>query len=117
GSAIVLHNNQILLFGGVNEQGSQNDTWVWDGSNWFQLTPSSPPPKRYAAGFAYIMSQGKSLLFAGTNEFTGNYSDTWSFDGTNWQQEFPGEIPAKRFFPMMAFNRNFEKVVLFGGGQ
>jgi hypothetical protein len=65
---------QVVLFGGVVPNGPNppttifNDTWVWDGSNWTNVTPansSNSPSARLLAGMAYDAARGKVVLFGG----------------------------------------------------
>jgi hypothetical protein len=44
--------NNIVLFGGQTNGTNLNQTWVWDGANWTQKSPSTNPPGRYFAGMA-----------------------------------------------------------------
>jgi hypothetical protein len=106
-----------VMFGGVGPNGSFNETWIWDGTDWTEVFPANTPPVRYAAGFAFDAIENQSVVFAGTNEIVGNLSDTWAWDGNNWTQLFPASTPPIRFFPMMVYDYSYNTMVLFGGGQ
>jgi hypothetical protein len=89
------------------------------GTGWIghRSFPRTPPPIRYAAGFAFDALENQSVLFAGTNELVGNLNDTWAWDGANWTQLLPASIPPIRFFPAMVYDYAYNTMVLFGGGQ
>src|SRR5206468_13036699 len=44
---------KIVMFGGDNGTTYLNDTWVFDGGTWTQVTTDTPPPARAAAQLAY----------------------------------------------------------------
>lgn len=74
--------NQSVLFGGVHDMGGDplppilNDTWIWDGSNWIQMSPATSPPVRDAAGASYDSVRAQIVLFGGFN-YDGLRADTW----------------------------------------
>src|SRR5579859_2056215 len=52
--------DKVVLFGGSNVPGQVfGDTWVWDGTNWTQITrfglfgTGPQPPARFGASMAY----------------------------------------------------------------
>src|SRR5882724_10326970 len=68
----------VVMFGGLNlgptspggflsffEFNVLGDTWIWDGDDWAQATPSASPPARYAASMAYDPDTGSAVLFGG----------------------------------------------------
>ncbi len=87
-------NNEILLFGGgyVDPTGrfsTLDDTWIWDGTNWTQVSPANHPPSRMKAAIYYDPVQEKVFLFGGyfydsTKQENIFYDDAWSWDGKNW---------------------------------
>ncbi|HEX6497328.1 MAG TPA: kelch repeat-containing protein [Acidobacteriaceae bacterium] len=103
---------RVVLFGGSNESGALNDTWIWDGTNWAQQFPANSPPARANAAMASDAS-GHVVLFGG---FTpdGDLHDTWTWDGTNWKQQFPANSPSARSGAAMAADGSGH-VLLFGG--
>jgi hypothetical protein len=77
--------NATVLFGGDDYSGSGQgfaDTWVWNGSNWFNVQPSTSPPGRYYASMAYDGASQEIVLFGGLSYPTpGNqvvFGDTWT---------------------------------------
>ena len=95
---------KIVMFGGRNDSESAvlNDTWIFDGSNWTQLFPATPPPGRAfdVPGMTYDSAQGNVMFFGGAG-FGVYFDDTWTFDGTNWTQQFPATSPSTRRAPQV----------------
>ena len=102
--------SRVLLFGGNRGQGgprnARNDTWIWNGTAWSQLSPPSKP-QGGPARMAYDEARRQVVLF----EFDG----TWTWDGTTWTQQHPSETPEWKNFMAMAYDGARERVVLFGG--
>jgi Kelch motif len=108
---------QVVLFGGfgTTAPGARNDTWVWDGTNWTQMSPANSPTPRYLPAMAYDATHGQVVLFGGYDQNTGIRNDTWVWDGTNWTQKSPTNIPPPRSEHKMAYDVAHGQVVLFGG--
>jgi uncharacterized protein (TIGR03437 family) len=108
---------QVVLFGGINGL-FFNDTWVWDGTSWTQLSPQTSPPGRNGHAMAYDSIQGQVILFAGAGGDPNNatlLNDTWVWDGTNWTQKFTSSSPPPRDRHSMAFDSKQNQTVMFGG--
>ncbi len=101
-------NDNLLVFGGagyksVGEEGSLNDLWKWDGTNWTWLSGDSSynslgnygskgiansnnmPGARHGA-FSWLDSVGNFWLYGGLSD-TGFLADLWKWDGVNWTWE------------------------------
>jgi hypothetical protein len=126
--------NQVVLFGGLSSNFPYilNDTWVFNGSFWRQLTPSTSPPARGFASMAYDQRLQRVILFGGQGD-TAYLGDTWDWDGrSSWSQWPPPPLPsplgtppppyspssrvgaAMAFYPSgVAFNDGYD--LLFGG--
>lgn len=97
---------------------SFNETWVWDGSNWTNVTPAPPAsnlPVLYGPAMAYDGSSGQIVLFGGTVN-GGWFNDTWAWNGSVWTHLNPANPPAARAFHAMSPDPVNNQVVLFGGG-
>ncbi len=105
---------EVVLFGGSSGSSFLNDTWVWDGANWVQKSPTTSPPARAWHAMAYDAARGQVVLFGGTNSSV-MFSDTWVWDGNNWMQKSPAASPRDRIDHAMAFDSAQGKVILFGG--
>ncbi len=70
---------RTVLFGGYTSSSSGslrlNDTWEWDGRNWFRM-PTNPTPPAVSSGPAMVFAPflGKTVLFAGVR-----YSEVWEY--------------------------------------
>ena len=114
--------NNVTLFGGLNSGGMvQDDTWVWNGSAWTNVTPASsansPTGGREGASMAYDAAAGNVVLFGGSDEYGNDQNDTWTWNGLNWTQQSPANPPAARDGGAMAYDPALGQVVLFGGEQ
>ncbi len=111
---------QVVLFGGNNGTGNFGDTWIWDGTNWKQVTPQNSPPARSFHQMVYDSAHDQVVLFGGGGSNTasnnsGLLNDTWLWDGTNWTQATPANSPTARNRFGMAFDAGHAQAVLFGG--
>jgi hypothetical protein len=104
----------LLLFGGYNNSvGVFDDTWVWTGSVWSEVSPVPPSPSvRSAASMVYDAATGTVLLFGGSN---GPSNDTWSWSGGFWTQLAPATSPPARTAAAIAYDETRGTVLLFGG--
>ncbi|HEY7419027.1 MAG TPA: kelch repeat-containing protein [Ktedonobacteraceae bacterium] len=100
-----------LLFGG----GGNNDTWIWNGKSWRELTPVQSPPARMNASMVYNTAQKHIVLFGGMNNSGQLLNDTWIWDGSNWSQVYTANAPTARSGASMAYDDIRQQVILFGG--
>lgn len=124
-----LSGGYTLLFGGADLAGfpptNYDDTWVWDGVDWAQLSPATTPPARYFAGIAHDVFRDRTVLYGGLSAslIGGNHrNDTWEWDGANWSQVNTTNTPGSLIGSnngigevSMAFDVIGQRVVLFGG--
>ena len=84
----------FFLFGGYDAAGSYlNETWLFDGTTWANVSPPVSPPGRAAAAFAYDSHTNQLVLFGG---FNGRYRrDTWIWDTAmlTWTRASPTAAP------------------------
>ncbi len=112
----------VVLFGG-DETGkgdsSLSDTWEYNGVDWSQVAPSTPPPGRVNIDQAlvYDIARGKTVLFGGrTNGGYVTYvNDTWTYNGASWTQLTPPSSPPARDSHAMVYDQGRNLTVLFGG--
>lgn len=110
--------HEVVLFGGYDNgflNPYLNDTWVWDGSDWTQRSPSNRPSGRSGA-MVYDVMRGEVLLFGG-NDGSRLLNDTWTWDGSNWSQRAPLSMPTPRYRHDMSYDAARGLVVLFGGND
>ncbi len=104
-----------LLFGGEDATGTfQDGTWIWNGTNWSEATPTTSPSSRINASLARTQSgtTNGAVLFGGYDG-TNYLNDTWTWDGTTWTQATPATSPPARAGATMEYYDG--DVFLFGG--
>ena len=72
----------VLLFGGNNIAFDLNETWIWNGVNWTQLSPPNSATARSYANLAYDAARNVVVMFGGDDVAR----DTWTWNGTTWTQ-------------------------------
>lgn len=113
---------KTVLFGGLDVQGSWNDTtWAYDAAtNAWSVIPivGSKPGARTGARMVYDSNRGVCVLTGGADPNDPNgttyWNDTWEFDGTSWTQ-VATTITGTRLDAMIGFLPNENHVVVFGG--
>jgi hypothetical protein len=108
---------EIVLFGGhVGSATRSDETWLWTGGRWTQVTPETAPSGREYHAMVSDTVRGRVLLFGG---FTGGgyLNDLWAWDGTgrSWSLLPAATRPPERTDAAMAFDAERRRVVLFGG--
>ncbi|MFB9279594.1 S-layer homology domain-containing protein [Cohnella cellulosilytica] len=110
-----------LLFGGVDvNHDDLDDTWMWDGRNWTDVTPADPgdsPVSRIYAEMAYA-GPGKGMLLFGGNIGPDISNETWVWDGTKWHNATPADTtanypPGRTEFSMAYIGGG--EILLYGG--
>ncbi|MGI8552553.1 MAG: hypothetical protein ACR2PL_17455 [Dehalococcoidia bacterium] len=115
----------MVLFGGCCAHNGYDlaDTWIWNGSNWTQQTPSTNPPARRQAAMAYDTIGQNVELFGGficdpTGSTCGNLNDTWSWNGSTWSQQLPATSPpVPGNYANMVYDAAVRSTLLFGIGR
>jgi uncharacterized protein (TIGR03437 family) len=95
-----------------------DDTWVWDGSNWTQVSPFISPPGRVDATMAFDAAHGQLIMFGGAvnQGFIGTLlNDTWAWDGSSWTRLFPQNMPPARDANGFAYDASHGNIVMYGG--
>jgi hypothetical protein len=88
---------QVVVFGGQNENGMLEDTWLSiDGVTWRNVTGQVSPPARAAGCMAYDAPSRELVLYGGTDG-KSYLGDTWTLDEDTlvWREESPLHSPAK----------------------
>jgi hypothetical protein len=79
-------NGNLVVFGGLDAGGGHlGDTWVFDGTTWYEQTGlATSPSARDGATMAW---DGFRLVLFGGRDATGMVNDVWTWDGSAWTQE------------------------------
>ncbi len=113
-----------LLHGGWDSNDGDptylEDSWVWNGSDWLEVTDYNDPGPRHGGAMAYDPGTGRNILFGGKT-VPGNgptpdddvLDDTWAWDGT-WHIGELGFPPAGRCDAGVATGGS-DSLLLFGG--
>jgi hypothetical protein len=65
-----------VVYGGASPFGDLDDTWTWDGIDWHQIHPGTPPARESQA-MAYDAATGQIVMFGG--EVSGAVvGETWT---------------------------------------
>ena len=107
-------NNKVVLFGGYDSSGYNDETWTYDGINWEKQNPTTKPSARLRHAMAYDSTNNKVVLF-GESGPSGRNDETWTYDGSDWTNENPTTKPSARYGHAMAYDSTNKEVVLFGG--
>jgi hypothetical protein len=118
GASMAFHpkTGKVVLFGGISDYDTNNETWTWDGVNWTKENPPVKPPDRFRASIAYDPSTGDLILAGGRTRHgvaQDFLSDTWTWDGETWTQV--DDMPEHREVAAMAWDAKNGRLILFGG--
>jgi len=112
---------QIILFGGADDQAVKSDTWVLDDTVW-TMTNSTGPRGRTFPCMAYDGNVEGTLLFGGNIVLFGNeksrpevLNDTWLFRNGRWKFVQTTHSPIARAEASMAYDSKRNRMVMFGG--
>lgn len=114
----------LLLFGGHGTTSGNNvyynETWVFNGIDWTQLSiTSNVPSPRAEAGTSYDPILKEIVLFGGYIQHPGGsetmLGDTWTYSNGIWTQLITSVAPSPRDTTgMMVWDNALKKIVLFG---
>ena len=105
-----------VLFGGFTSASSvgNGETWLWDGADWNQVTPTPAPTGRANHSMVFDGARNQVVLFGGITN--GVYlNETWVWNGTNWTQMSPAHSPPARASFSMVYDSVHGTVQIFGG--
>lgn len=90
------------------------DTWEWDGNDWTQVTPPSPPPARLNPAMCFDSTRGEILMLGG-DRFNPEVQDPagfnalrktlWGWNGVQWTQR--GSLPNGASAPIVGGRNAF----------
>jgi hypothetical protein len=103
------------LFGGVTNNGWQNDTWRFDGSTWTREDLTAPDELASAMLAREPGSLGTAVLFSGQGEYGADSTQTWRWTGSQWALLSPAHSPLSRQWGTLTFDPARNSTILFGG--
>lgn len=112
-----LLNGGTLMYGGLQfgPTATLDETWLFNGVDWTQLTPTTTPPPRWGHRMVYDSRRARIVTFGGRSPTTtATANDTWEWDGTDWVQMAPANSPNARAFYSMVFDERRGVTVLYG---
>ncbi len=70
---------RVVMFGGEDSvYPPHDDTWEWDGYDWYQITPAGDNPRPLGGpGMAYDSTRNRTVMFGGYGGYNGQ--ETWEF--------------------------------------
>ncbi|MDP3500795.1 MAG: kelch repeat-containing protein [Myxococcales bacterium] len=104
---------RVVLHGGW-ESSSLDDTWLFDGSTWTQVSTASGPGARSEHAMVFDEARGVVVLFGGYSS-GGLATGTWLWDGVRWTEQMTSSAPSQRARHAMAYDSVRQRVLLFGG--
>ena len=116
---------RIVMFGGSTASSGQaliapttnNETWEWDGRQWFGVAATTPPAARAGGWMDYNSSTRTVMMFGGDSFTTAPvvYNDLWSYNGAAWSQPASSTRVSKDRNATMAYDAGANRIVEFGG--
>lgn len=111
---------KIVMFGGKDAAGNYlDDTWLYDGLTWTQVSPLGLLPDRRAdAAMVWNGASSKVMMAGGqTTPDAGQakkaLSSVWEWDGMLWTPR--PSLPSTRIRPGLAYDSSTQTVLVYGG--
>jgi hypothetical protein len=107
---------RVVMYGGFRHSPyvEYQDTWEWDGAEWFDVTPAGDSPTAHTSqAMAYDSIRQRMVLYGGA----GDRAETWEWDGNAgvWTLvTVDRDSPPRRFGHEMVYDNIRGKVVLYG---
>jgi hypothetical protein len=107
---------RTVLFGGQGPTSMNDETWLYDGSQWTAAPVTGPrPAPRVDAVLIADDARGVCLLVGGQDPVTMEvFDETWEFNGAQWRL-LGRQASPPRTRAMAAFDYTRAAPVLFGG--
>ncbi|MHB8351635.1 MAG: hypothetical protein ACYDFT_02940, partial [Thermoplasmata archaeon] len=102
------------LLGGSGSAGPLNDSWIFSGSVWTQVTSTAVPAARTGASLAYDPI-AKAVVLVGGTDCIGNCSGWWEYRAGQWSQGAPSGGPPGSYGGALAYDPPLAALVLVGG--
>ena len=109
--------NRVVLFGGCDEstQTIYGDTWVYNGTNWTDVTPASSPSPRFRGTMVYDIDRSRTVYYGGFDG-AARLEEVLEFAGGQWTTfTAQGNSPLNSTEGYSAYDSARGLTVLFGG--
>ncbi len=107
----------VVLFGGLDQTGLRDDTWLWNGGSWTTLGKLPSPSPRQGHAMAWDPNFGGIVLFGGTDS-NGVEADMWKLTNNagvySWAQISQSGSPPRTGHAMV-YDPNCAQIEVFGG--
>ena len=108
--------HQLLLQDGyLSSDSDADDTWIWTGTTWKHLLPSTEPPAAADTSMAYDPMSGELLFFGGFSKTAGTLDQTWAWDGHDWRGLATPTAPPALEGASLVADPALGGLLLFGG--
>jgi hypothetical protein len=104
-----------VLFGGTGNPLPSNQTWLYSGGSWTQLSVAPQPSGRIEMEMVHDAGRNVVVLYGGAGSTTVAASETWEFDGTNWTLIPTAISPGPRSRYGLCYDSARGRVVMYGG--
>jgi hypothetical protein len=92
-----------------------NDTWLWDGANWTEASPTRRPPAQAGSAMTYDTDRKKVILYGGSLGQDPVTSSIWEWDGVDWTEHAPSLAPPARMAASLAYDAKHHVTAMFAG--
>lgn len=112
---------KIVLFGGLGENGQNDDLWEWDGNKWQSISAFASNSNDGVPGARWsipISFNGEGILLYGGSSNSGTLGDTWFLNGRSWELKTPLSAivdPGLRALHVMSYDSHQDRTFVFGG--
>ena len=102
---------EIVLYGGDGQNGELNDTWVWNGQDWQQKTPTNQYSiNHWSCAMVYDAARKKAVIIQ--SNYDNNNGGMYFWDGENWTQESISMPTGMDYYLSAVYDAKNEKIVL-----
>lgn len=114
----------VVMFGGTDGSGPQNDTWQLAGDEWElvqETGAAGAPAPRVGFSMGYSISTSQLVIFGGSKgecpKDCSDLDDTWILpaDSDEWVEQSPEHKPHARSAHAMTYHPGLKGLVVFGG--
>ena len=112
--------DRIILYGGVFNERTMNDTWAYDYNTNTWTAMAKGPISQFGARMAYDAESDRIVLFGGYSPLSGRfYNNTrvYDYNSDTWTDMKPSTSPPGRNYHSMAYDAESDRVIMWGKGE